>query len=105
MGVSRGSRPMRSWLGVMPIVAFLELLCTAVAIVSHLLHSSWFVAMSLRYCSTHWFFLSESPSVWGWYAVDRFCWMPRLLVSALPKCDVNLGSLSLMMRVGSPNHL
>ena len=31
--------------------------------------------------------------------------MPRFLISALPKCDVNCGSLLLMIRMGSPNHL
>src|SRR5712672_1066501 len=60
--------------------------------------------MRRRYCSTHWFFRSESPSVWGWNAVDRFCLAPILLASMCPKCEVKRGSLSEMIFDGSLNH-
>jgi hypothetical protein len=36
---SRGSHPIKSSFGVKPVVEFLLLLCTAVAVGSHLLHS------------------------------------------------------------------
>ena len=85
-------------------VAFKPLVVTtAVAIASQSDQSSGCPSgTSFRYCSTHWFFCSESPSVWGWEAVDKFCWIPNCLVSAFPKCEVNLGSLSLMIFLGSP---
>ena len=71
-GVSGGSHPTSSWLGGKPVVAFAELLCTSVATASQSLQSDWFAAISHRYCSTHWFFCSEMPSVWGWNAVNKF---------------------------------
>src|SRR5258708_9347024 len=77
----------------------------AVAIGSQVDQSSgWLEVMRHRYCSTHWFFRSDSPSVWGWKAVDRFCWIPRHAVSAFPKCDVKRGSRSVISFMGSPNH-
>ena len=36
--------------------------------------------------------------------MDRFWSMPNLVASALPKCEVNYGSLSLMIFLGMPNH-
>ena len=59
---------------------------------------------SRRYCSTHWFFRSDSPSVCGWNAVDRLRDIPSLSVRAFPKCEVNQGSLSLIIWEGNPNH-
>ena len=56
-----------------------------------------------RYCSTQAFILSVWPSVQGWNAVDRFCWMPRLLQSVVENRDANLGSLSDMILFGTPN--
>src|SRR5712675_2607565 len=60
--------------------------------------------MRRKYCSTHWFFRSESPSVCGWNAVDRFCFAPIFFARARPKCEVKRGSLSEMTLEGSPNH-
>src|SRR5712671_3513701 len=60
--------------------------------------------MRRRYCSIHWFLRSESPSVWGWNAVDKFCLAPILLARARPKCDVKRGSRSEIIFDGSPNH-
>src|SRR5258708_16119915 len=67
--------------------------------------SGWLEVTRRRYCSTHWFFRSDSPSVWGWKAVERFCWIPSREARALPKCDVKGGSRSVISLVGSPNHL
>ena len=87
------------------MVTLTQLLCTAVASVSQLVHPFGSMNVtSCRYCSIHWFFLSDSPSVWGWNAVDRLHSIPSLVVRAFPKWDINLGSLSLIIREGSPNH-
>src|SRR5712672_4715594 len=92
-------------MGVTPSVELTWSLCTADATVSHRLQSPCCAfATRRRYCSTHWFFRSESPSVRGWNAVDRFCLAPILLASARPKWDVKRGSLSKMIFNGSPNH-
>ena len=56
----------------------------------------------LRYCSTHWFIHSASPSVCGWYALLRFCLICSILQSSLVNMFVNLMSQSEMMRHGSP---
>src|SRR6266403_518815 len=48
--------------------------------------------------------LGESPLVWGWNAVDRFRLIPSFSERALPNCEVNLGSRSLIILVGRPNH-
>ncbi len=47
---------------------------------------------------------SICPSVLGWNVVDRFCWIPSALQMALEKFDVNQGSRSDMMHLGTPNH-
>jgi hypothetical protein len=62
------------------------------------------LATRWRYCSTHWFIHSESPSVWGWKAVDRFQSMGRCWASALAKCNVKRGSQSDIILVGRLNH-
>ena len=36
--------------------------------------------------------------------MERFWLIPNLVASTLPKCDVNCGSLSLMIFFGMPNH-
>src|SRR6266850_2788633 len=61
--VNGGSHPIRSSLGAKPVVEFAELLWTRVATASQSLQSSWFDVIRQRYCSTHWFFLSDRPSV------------------------------------------
>src|SRR6266576_6023507 len=105
VGCRVGSYPIKISLGDSPIVAFFLLLCTAVAMVSQWVQSSGDAEVTRRrYCFTHWFFRSDSPSVWGWKAVDTFHWVWSLSVSALLKWDVNRGSLSLMTFVGRPNH-
>ena len=101
----RGLYPSKIWFGDSPVVTLTWLLCTAVASASQLVHPFGSMdVMSCRYCSTHWFFLSDSLSVWGWNTVDRLHSIPSLVVRAFPKWDVNLGSLSLIIREGSPNH-
>src|SRR6266566_8902742 len=63
-GCRVGSYPIRISLGDSPVVAFFLLLCTAVAMVSQCVQSSGDAAVTRRrYCSTHWFFRSDSPSV------------------------------------------
>ncbi len=103
--LSVGLYPKRIWLGDNPVVVLIQLLCTVVASASQCVHPlGLFDVTSHRYCSIHWFFRSDSPSVWGWNAVDRFRWIPSFSVSALPNCEVNLGSRSLIILVGRPNH-
>ncbi len=95
----------RIWLGDSLVVVLIRLLCTVVASASQCVHPlGSFEVTSRKYCSIHWFFRSDRPSVWGWNAVDRFHWMPSFSVSALPNCKVNLGSRSLIILVGRPNH-
>src|SRR6266850_2816509 len=61
--VSGGSHPISNSLGAKPVVEFAKLLWTKVATASQSLQSSWFAVTSHRYCSIHWFFLSDRPSV------------------------------------------
>ncbi len=96
----------RIWLGDSPVVVLIQLLCTIVASASQCVHPlGSFEVTSHRYCLIHWFFHSDSPSVWGWNTVDKFRWIPSFSVSALPNCEVNLGSRSLIILVGKLNHL
>src|SRR6266403_4716932 len=98
--LSVGLYPKRIWLGDSPVVTLIWLLCTVVASVSQCIHPlGSFKVTSCRYCSIHWFFCSDRPSVWGWNAVDRFRWIPSFSVSTLPNCEVNLGSRSLISLV------
>src|SRR5882757_80378 len=100
-----GRYPSRTSLGLVPSVALTWSLCTAEATVSHWLQSPcWAFATRRKYCLTHWFLRSESPSVWGWNVVDRFCLTLILLARAHPKCEVKRGSRSEMTFDGSPNH-
>ncbi len=46
-------------------------------------------ALAPNNCSTHWFFHSDRPSVWGWKAVEMFCWALIWVVSAFLKWEVN----------------
>ncbi len=95
-----GSPPHRIWLGDDPVVVFFQLLCTAVAIESQLVQSSGAAEVTMRrYCLIHWFFHSNNPSVWGWKAIKIFCWAPIWVAKALPKWEVNRGSLSVMTSV------
>src|SRR6266446_4237834 len=103
--LSVGLYPKRIWLGDSPVVVLIWLLCTVVASASQCIHPlGSFEVTSSRYCSIHWFFRSDSLSVCGWNTVDRFHWMPSFSVSALPNWEVNLGSQSLIILFGSPNH-
>ncbi len=91
--LSMGLYLKRIWLGDSPVVVLIRLLCTVVVSASQCVHPlGSFEVTSHRYCSIHWFFCSDSPSVWGWNAVDRFHWILSFSVSALPNCEVNLGS-------------
>src|SRR6266403_2927609 len=103
--VSVGLYPKRIWLGESPVVVLIRILCTVVASASQCVHPfASFDVTSRRYCSIHWFFRSDRPSVWGSNAVDRLRSMPSFSERALPKCEVNLGSQSLIILVGRPNH-
>ena len=103
--LSMGLYPKRIWLGDSLVVVLIRLLCTVVASASQCVHPlGSFEVTNHRYCSIHWFFRSDNPSVCGWNAVDRFHWILSFLVSTLPNCEVNLGSRSLIILVGSPNH-
>jgi len=102
---SVGLYPKRIWLGESPVVVLIRLLCTVVASASQCVHPfGSFDVTSRRYCLIHWFFHSDSLSVWGWNAVDRFRSILSFSKRALPKCEVNLGSRSLIILVGKPNH-
>src|SRR6266481_1262973 len=91
--LSVGLYPKRIWLGDSPVVVLIRLLCTVVASASQCVHPlGSFEVTNCRYCLIHWFFRSDNPSVCGWNAVDRFRWILSFLVSALPNCEVNLGS-------------
>src|SRR6266849_2573346 len=58
------SYPRRISLGDRPVVEFFLLLCTAEAMVSQEVQLSGDANVTRRkYCSTHWFFRSDSPSV------------------------------------------
>src|SRR5258708_38213310 len=99
------SYPSRIWLGDRPMVVFLRLLWTAVAIGSQVDQSSgWLEVTRRRYCSTHWFFRSDNPSVWGWKAEDSFWWIPRRAARALQKFDVKRGSRAVISFFGSTQH-
>ncbi len=103
--LSVGLYPKRIWLGESPVVVLIRLLCTVVASASQCVHPfGSFEVTNRRYCSIHWFFHSDSPSVWGWNAMDKFRSMPSFSERAFPKCEVNLGSRSLIIFVGRPNH-
>jgi hypothetical protein len=105
-GWSVSSYSRRIWLGNSLVVSFFRLLCTTVAIANQWVQSSGDADVTnLRYCLTHWFFLFNIPSVWGWKAEDRFWFIFSCYAKLLPKWDVNRGSQSLMTFVGSPNHL
>src|SRR6266404_8224752 len=99
-----GLYPSRIWFGDNPVVTLVRLLCTAVARASQCIHPFGSIDVTkCRYCSTHWFFRSDNPSVWGWNAVDRLRDIPNFVVRAFLKCEVNWGSLSLIIQEGSPN--
>src|SRR6266478_6935511 len=103
--LSVGLYPKRIWLGESPVVVLIRLLCTVVASASQCVHPFGSLEVtSRRYCSIHWFFRSDRPSVWGWNAVDRFRSIPSFSERAFLKCEVNLGSRSLIILVGRPNH-
>ena len=62
--LSVGLYPKRIWLGDSPVVVLIWLLCTTVASASQCVHPLGSLEVtSHKYCSTHWFFRSESPSV------------------------------------------
>jgi len=103
--LSVGLYPKRIWLGESPVVVLIRLLCTVVASTSQCVHPfGSFEVTNRRYCSIHWFFRSDNPSVWGWNAVDRFRSIPSFSKRALLKCKVNLGSRLLIILIGRPNH-
>jgi hypothetical protein len=58
---------------------------------------------NLKNCSTHWFVLSDCPSVFGWYAVEMFWCIFSALHSALANFDVSLVLRSEMIFLGTPN--
>jgi len=46
---------------------------------------------------------SVCPSVQGWKAVERFCWIPSALHISFANAEVNWGSQSEIILLGSPN--
>ena len=62
-GIASGSHLINSWLGARPVMVFAELLCTRVTMARRVLHSLSFPTTNQRYCSSHWFLHSVSPSV------------------------------------------
>ena len=61
------------------------------------------VVYILRYCSTHWFFCSDKPSVCGWKEVLIFWSILSFVVIAFVKWDVKHRSLSEIIFMGTPN--
>jgi hypothetical protein len=100
-----GFVPMISSCGLYLVCSCFQELCVKMAIGKRVLQlfcrslTKW-----RRYPFTHWFKCSVCPSIRGWKAVLRFCWMSVALHTALEKCDVNRGSQSEMILFGIPNH-
>src|SRR6266702_3577041 len=89
--------------GDSPVVSFGQLLCANSARGRYACQLSCRSStQNRRYCSSHWFVLSDCPSVRGWYAVDIFCVIPVPLHRPLMNLEANFGSLSLMNFSGSP---
>src|SRR6266581_8465140 len=98
-----GSLPMSNLNGEFLVVAFGQELCANWAIGSKSAQlSCWTLLQCRRYCSTHWLFLSDCPSVCGWYADEMFCLIPRTLQRFLMKIDMNCDPLSVMSLFGIP---
>src|SRR6266702_4044502 len=55
-----------------------------------------------RYCSTHWLFLLDCPSICGWYADDMFCLIPSVSQRVLVNMKMNWVPLSVMSHLGMP---
>src|SRR5580692_597153 len=93
-----GAYPSSTSWGLSFVVALGHRLCTKDAMGSHSSQSSCLAVVYIRrYCSTHWFLRSDSPSVWGWKAVLILRSIFNLVVRALPKLDVKRGSLSVII--------
>src|ERR1700681_1277458 len=102
----RGWYPISSLNGDSPVVSDVQLLCANSAIGRYSAQLSCrSLTQNRRYCSTHWLDLSDCPSVLGWYAVDMFWSICKILHSSLVNFDANRGSRSLMILVGSPYSL
>jgi len=56
-----------------------------------------------KYCLIQVFIRSVCPLVQGWKAVERFCWIPSALHISFTNAEVNQGSQSEMILLGSPN--
>src|SRR6266403_1881404 len=80
--LSVGLYPKRIWLGESPVVVLIRLLCTMVASASQCVHPFGSFDVTNR----------------------RFRSIPSFSESAFPKCEMNLGSRSLIILFGSPNH-
>src|SRR6266446_272581 len=73
--LSVGLYPKRIWLGESPVVTLIRLLCTMVASASQCIHPfGSFNVTNRRYCSIHWFFRSDSPSVYVVQVQLRNAW-------------------------------
>jgi hypothetical protein len=57
----------------------------------------------LRYYSSQAFIRSVCPSILGWNAVDKFCWIPRALHNVVANWLAKRGSRSEIICLGSPN--
>ena len=102
--VAARAYPRRTSWGLSLVVAFGHWLCTKDTMSNHSSQSSCCAVVYIwRYCSTHWFFCSDRPSVCGWNVVLMLQSMFNLVVSAFVKWDVKHGSLSEIIFVGTPN--
>ena len=64
---------------------------------------SWWWLMNGRIrVAICWLTISVCPSVWPWWAVDNFNWIPRILQNSLQKSEINWGPRSDTMVVGAP---
>ena len=66
--------------------------------------SCWKFPQMHKYCSISWLTLSDSPSVWGWKAVESFCLILNFLQSSLVTCAANCGPQSKIIALGKPVH-
>ncbi len=98
-----GSLPMSRLNGELFVVALGQELCANWAIGKKSAQLSCCILLQCRrYCSSHWLFLLDCPSVWGWYADDMFCLIPSVSQRVLVNIDMNCVPLSVMSHLGMP---
>src|SRR6266702_2121718 len=98
-----GSFPMSNLNGELFVVVLGQELCANWAMGIRSAQLSCCTLLQCRkYCSSHWLFLSDCPSILGWYADDIFCLIPSVFQRVLVNIDMNCVPLSVMSRLGMP---